>query len=56
MTCSKLFIVQAALDLFEATWDELVGMPSRKSAADEPDVSKRTSAVSCNPQDMLQKY
>ncbi|CAL8464536.1 g4071 [Coccomyxa elongata] len=26
---------KAALDLFEATWDELVGMPSRKSAADE---------------------
>lgn len=33
--------LQAALDLFEATWDELVGMPSRKSAADEPDVSKQ---------------
>lgn len=30
--------MQAALDLFEATWDELIGMPSRKSAADEPEV------------------
>lgn len=26
---------QAALDLWEATWDELVGMPSRQSAEDQ---------------------
>ena len=33
------YVMQAALDLFEATWDELVGMHSRKSAAEEVEVS-----------------
>ncbi|KAK9905039.1 hypothetical protein WJX75_008391 [Coccomyxa subellipsoidea] len=36
---------KAALDLFEATWDELVGMPSRKSAADEPDAQEDRNQV-----------
>ncbi|CAK0783440.1 hypothetical protein CVIRNUC_006639 [Coccomyxa viridis] len=27
---------QAALDLFEAKWEELIGLPSRQSAADDP--------------------
>ena len=48
--CSILLILQAALDLFEATWDELVGMPSRKSAADEAEVSNWSSAASCDQQ------
>ena len=30
--------VQAALDLFEAKWEELIGLPSRQSAADDPEV------------------
>ena len=29
---------QAALDLFEAEWDQLVGMPSKQSTADDPQV------------------
>lgn len=31
---------RAALELWETTWDELVGMPSRKSAAAEDDIQK----------------
>lgn len=33
-----IMVMQAALDLFEATWDNLIGMPSRQSAADEAEV------------------
>jgi hypothetical protein len=36
-------VLQAALDLFEAKWEELIGMPSRKSAGDEPDVGSPDS-------------
>ena len=38
--------VQAALNLFEAKWEELIGLPSRQSAADDPEV-RNASAVCC---------
>lgn len=31
-------MLQAALDLFEAEWEQLVGMPSKQSTADDPQV------------------
>ena len=31
---------KAALELWEANWDQLIGMPSRLSAAEDPDVQK----------------
>lgn len=32
-------MLQAALGLFEATWEELIGLPSRQSAAEDPEVT-----------------
>ena len=37
---------QVALDLFEATWEELVGTPSRQSAEEEAPVRRRPSTRS----------
>ena len=40
--------VQAALDLFEGKWEELIGLPSRQSAADNPEV-RNARTVCCKP-------
>ena len=41
MTWSLAALLQAALDLFEAQWEELIGMPSWQSAAEDPEVRRR---------------
>lgn len=37
---------KAALELWEASWDQLIGMPSRLSAADDPNIQVR--GLSCH--------
>ncbi len=44
MTWSLAALLQAALDLFEAQWEELIGMPSRQSAAEDPEVRRCLAA------------
>ena len=39
-------VLQAALHLFEAKWEELIGLPSRQSAADDPEV-RNARTVCC---------
>ena len=48
LACSHIcaYLRQAALDLFEAEWDQLVGMPSKDSTEDDPKVRLRAGMPS----------